>query len=163
LLVIKLDDRNGPTLDIEVMERNATIQVEVVGAVFEPGVYAMERGDRVNDLVDAAGGVLEDGDTSSLNLAQALIDGQRVSVPFAPASTVNLAIASPETHARLDINRATAEDLMRLPGIGEVRANAIVAFRNQNGPFTAVAELMFVDGISEGVFEEIRPFITVGQ
>ncbi|MCC6704394.1 MAG: ComEA family DNA-binding protein [Thermomicrobiales bacterium] len=157
LFAIEIDQRNAPPIVIEVADRNDRIEVEIAGAVADPGVYRRSRGDRVIDLIDAAGGLLPEADTSALNQASRLSDGQRVFVPMLVAPS-----ASPVASGLLDLNRATAEELTELPGIGAVRAEAIVAFRNQHGPFTSVDELLHVDGISTTVVEGLRPFATVG-
>ncbi|MCC6703456.1 MAG: ComEA family DNA-binding protein [Thermomicrobiales bacterium] len=157
LVAIEIDQRNAPPIVIEVVDRNDRIEVEIAGAVAEPGVYRRSRGDRVIDLIDAAGGLLPEADTSALNQASRLTDGQRVFIP-----TMTAPGASPEAAALVDLNRATAEELTALPGIGAVRAEAIVAFRNQNGPFTSINELLHVDGISTTVIDGLRPFATVG-
>jgi len=157
-LVAEVDRRSAPTIEISAPRDNAPIVVEIAGAVSAPGVYTQREGDRVYQLIDAAGGLLPGADTSGLNQAALLVDGQRVTVP-------SLAVteepgASPEP-LLIDINTATVEEFDQLPGIGEVKAAAIVAYRNQHGPFRSVEELLFVDGISENLLEEIRPFLTV--
>jgi competence protein ComEA len=163
LVAIEIDQRNAPPLVITVAERNDEIQVEIAGAVEQPGVYRRNRGDRVVDLIDAAGGLLPEADVSSINQAAQLIDGQRITVPFDQPEPSLALIASPSATALIDINRATVEELMELPGIGEVRAEAIIAFRNQHGAFSSIEELLYVEGISATLFEGIRPLISVGS
>lgn len=162
LVAIEIDKRNAPPILIEVSERNDEIQAEIAGAVEAPGVYRRDRGDRVIDLIEAAGGLLPDADISGLNQAAILSDGQRVTVPFLVAGPALTLAGSPQAAVLIDLNRANAAQLMELPGIGEVRAEAIIAFRNQNGPFGSVDELLFVDGISTAILEGLRPFVTVG-
>ena len=157
LVAIEIDQRNAPPIVIEVADRNDRIEVEIAGAVAEPGVYRRSRGDRVIDLIEAAGGLLPDADTFALNQASRLIDGQRIFVP-----TVTSPQASPDATTLVDLNRSTARELTALPGIGAVRAEAIVAFRNQNGPFTSVDDLLHVDGIPATVVDGLRAFAMVG-
>lgn len=157
LVAMVVDERNAPAIVIEVADRNDRIEVEIAGAVAEPGVYRRFRGDRVIDLIEAAGGLLPNADISAINQASRLADGQRVFVPTGPGNS-----ASPEATALVDINRATGVELTALPGIGAVRAGAIVEFRQQHGPFESVDQLLHVDGISASVIDGLRPFVTVG-
>ena len=85
---------------------------------------------------------------------------QRLYVPTRETAQIPKLAASPMP-LMIDINRATAEEFDQLPGIGEVKAAAIVAYRNQNGPFATVDELLLVDGISEALLAEIRPFLMI--
>jgi competence protein ComEA len=106
--------------------------------------------------------LLPQADAAALNRAALLIDGQRVTVPFLPGTGDRPeAAASPDAQPLLNINTATIEELDELPGIGDVRATAIVDYRNQFGPFQSIEELLFVEGISEGLLEDLRPLITV--
>lgn len=159
LVAIEIDERNAAPIEIEVAERSDEILIEIAGAVVNPGVYELDRGDRVVDLIDVAGGLLPIADTSALNQAAEAVDGSKVTIPFESDDTT--ASASPETTQPIDLNRATADELMTLPGIGAVRAQAIVDFRLQHGPFESIDALTFVDGISLALLEEIRPFVTV--
>ena len=117
---------------------------------------------RVIDGIEAAGGILDSADLSGINQVAFLMDGQKVTVPFKASSG---AVEQPQSIVTglLNINTATVDELIELPGIGEVRAQAIVDYRNQNGPFTSVDGLLAVEGISESVVEEIRPLVTVGE
>lgn len=161
LVAMEIDQRNAPAIEIEVAQKSNAIQVEIAGAVAEPAVYRLGQGDRVIDLIDAAGGLLPGADTSGLNQAAFLADGQKITVPLADEPDVPDSIASPEAILATNLNRASLSELMALPGIGEVRAQAIIDFRNQHGPFESVDELLFVDGISHSLLEELRPFISV--
>lgn len=159
LVAIEIDERNAAPIEIEVAERRDEILVEIAGAVLNPGVYELDRGDRVVDLIDVAGGLLPNADTSALNQAAEAVDGSKVTIPF-NSEPANL-FASPEPARLIDLNRATIDELTTLPGIGTVRAQAILDFRNQHGPFETVDELTFVDGISLALVDEIRPLVTV--
>jgi competence protein ComEA len=163
-LVAEIDRRSAPTIEISAPRNNEPIVVEVAGAVATPGVYELRSGDRVVDLIESAGGLLPVADTAGLNQAALLIDGERVTVLFEDASESAAGqgvVASPSMVPLLNLNTATVADLDELPGIGDVRANAIVAYRNQHGPFRSIEELLFVDGISENLLEEIRPYLTI--
>lgn len=140
------------------------VVVHVAGAVSAPGVYTLPADSRVDDAVRAAGATA-DADLSQLNLAQKLADGQKITVPAAgetPAPADNAAPSdSSQSGALVNINTATQEELETLPSIGEVRAQAIIAYREEHGGFRTTDELMEVSGIGEKIFADIAPHITV--
>lgn len=140
------------------------VVVHVAGAVSAPGVYTLPADSRVDDAVRAAGATA-DADLSQLNLAQKLADGQKITVPAAgetPAPVDNAAPSdSSQSGALININTATQEELETLPSIGEVRAQAILAYREEHGGFRTTDELMEVSGIGEKIFADIAPHITV--
>lgn len=140
------------------------VVVHVAGAVSAPGVYTLPADSRVDDAVRAAGATA-DADLSQLNLAQKLADGQKITVPAAgetPAPADNAAPSdSSQSGALVNINTATQEELETLPSIGEVRAQAIIAYREEHGGFRTTDELMEVSGIGEKIFADISPHITV--
>lgn len=140
------------------------VVVHVAGAVSTPGIYTLPADSRVDDAVRAAGATA-DADLSQLNLAQKLADGQKITVPAAgetPAPADNTAPSdSSQSGALININTATLEELETLPSIGEVRAQAIIAYREEHGGFRTTDELMEVSGIGEKIFADISPHITV--
>lgn len=140
------------------------VVVHVAGAVSAPGVYTLPADSRVDDAVRAAGATA-DADLSQLNLAQKLADGQKITVPAAgetPAPADNAAPSdNSQSGALVNINTATQEELETLPSIGEVRAQAIIAYREEHGGFRTTDELMEVSGIGEKIFADISPHITV--
>lgn len=158
------------------------IIVHICGQVENPGVYELPEGSRVWDAVQAAGGFSEDADPDAVNLAVSLADGCKVTIPSqgetaggaedwyedqAAGQTAGRSAASAAENAGgagglIDINRATASELTAIPGIGEVRAAAIVAYRETYGPFHTVEEIMNVTGIKEGLFGKIKGYITAG-
>jgi competence protein ComEA len=145
----------------------ASLIVHVAGWVRRPGVYELPEGSRVIDAVEVAGGPRTGAELGALNLAAPLSDGQQVLVAkqAAPAGAGALPTApgaSPAGSAPLvNVNTAAAEELETLPGIGEVLAATIIAYREENGPFTAVDQLLDVSGIGEVTLEEIRDLVTV--
>lgn len=134
------------------------VKVHVTGAVSKPGVYTLTTDDRIDDAVRLAG-VTAEADLSKLNLAQRLSDGQKIVVP-AYGETPATAITSSE-EALININTATTNDLMKLPGVGEVRANAMIAYREAHGGFKTIEELKEVSGIGEKSFEQLKPHVTL--
>jgi competence protein ComEA len=142
----------------------APIRVHVSGAVRQPDVYELPAGCIVKDAVEAAGGPTDSADLDGVNLAVELRDQQQVYVPrqgevIPMSSTLGGGTAS----GPVNINTATAAELETLPGIGPKTAETIVEYREANGPFKAIEDIMNVPGIGEGTFEKIKDGITVGS
>ncbi|HEX2029893.1 MAG TPA: ComEA family DNA-binding protein [Actinomycetota bacterium] len=144
-----------------------SVFVHVAGWVRQPGVYELPEGSRVIDALELAGGPKRGAELSALNLAAVLTDGQQVIVPRrAEAGTSGAAGAVPTAPGAaagglVNVNTATATELEELPGIGPVLAEAIVAYREEHGPFTSVDQLEDVSGIGPVTLEEIRDLVTV--
>ncbi len=157
------------------------VVVHVAGAVANPGVYRMDPRARVGDLVDAAGGLAGDADGDRLNLAAALVDGSRVYVPRRGEASVpplagtdmgadQAGSSQPGAAgangvggagAQVDINKASAEALEGLPGIGPATANAIIEHRERRGPFRSVEDLLDVSGIGPAKLDQLRSLVRV--
>ena len=140
------------------------VAVHVAGRVRHPGLVRLPAGSRVQDAIAAAGGATSGADLDAVNLARKLIDGEQVRVPGPgdPAPPPPDAAAGPATpSAPLDLNTATVEQLDTLPGVGEVTAGRIVAYRSAH-PFTSVDELLEVPGIGQRRFEQLKDLVTVG-
>jgi competence protein ComEA len=144
--------------------------VAVAGAVVAPGIVRLVDGARVTDALAAAGGAAGDADIDRLNLAATLHDGDRVYVPrrgegdapevIAPNGGAAVGGATATTRpAPVDINRAGADQLDQLPGIGPSTAAAIVDYRNQHGPFRSLDDLAQVRGIGPAKLEQLRPLV----
>jgi competence protein ComEA len=139
------------------------VAVHVAGRVRHPGLVRLPAGSRVQDAITAAGGVASGADLDAVNLARRLTDGEQVRVPGPgdPAPPPPDAAAGPATpSAPLDLNTATVEQLDTLPGVGEVTAGRIVAYRSAH-PFTTVDELLEVPGIGQRRFEQLKDLVTV--
>ena len=153
------------------VDEPAVLLVHVDGAVEAPGVYELEEGSRVNDAVLAAGGLLDEADTTSLNLAAPLADGQKVHVSVPGEASVAAGEGQPAAgqggsgsdleRAPVNINTADVATLDELPGVGEATALAIVEDREANGPFTSPEDLMRVSGIGEKKFAKLEAMICV--
>lgn len=136
------------------------IFVHVLGAVVEPGLYQLREGDRVVDAVASAGGYAEGADEAQLNLARVLADGEQLYVPLVgelPALDAGGAVAG----GRVNLNTADQAALETLPRVGPAMAQRIIAWREQNGRFAAVEDLMSVTGIGEKTFDGLRDLVTV--
>ena len=144
----------------------APLVVDVAGAVNHPGVYALPRGSRVQDAVQAAGGFSPQADPDAVNLAAFIADGMRIYIPKrgvptpVPVSSSGAAPISSPT-ALLDINTATAEELETVPHIGPTLAERIIEYRQEHGPFHQVDDLLAVKGIGKALLEKIKPYLTV--
>lgn len=142
-----------------------SVFIYVCGAVNSPGVYELPEGSRVYEAVEAAGGMTEDADERSLNQAGLLQDGQQITVYTVEeaAGTVPGSGAVPDglESGRVNLNTAGKELLMTLPGIGETKAEAILTYRSEHGPFSDIEEIKNIEGIKEKVFEKIEGLIEV--
>lgn len=139
-----------------------SITVHVSGWVAAPGLYQLAAASRVADAVAAAGGLLPGADTTSVNLAAPIADGEQVVIP-GPAGAASGASVKPGDRGdgKVHLNRATAEDLETLPGVGPVLAERIVEYREQHGPFTTVEDLLDVPGIGEAKLAVLRDQVVV--
>ena len=166
LTLVQEDATAGETAADSAAPENASgeVVVHVAGAVSSPGVYTLPADSRVDDAVRAAGATA-DADLSQLNLAQKLADGQKITVPVAgamPADGSSAATtADSDNGGLININTATQEELESLPSIGEVRAQAIITYREEHGGFRTIDELKEVSGIGDKIFADISPHVTV--
>jgi len=137
--------------------------VDVAGKVRRPGIAVLPAGARVVDALDAAGGARRVVDLTGLNLARLVVDGEQILVGVAPAPGVagNLGTAPPDGASLVNLNTADQTVLETLPGVGPVTAEAILAWRTDNGGFTSVDELLEVDGIGEATLEDLAPLVTL--
>lgn len=139
------------------METSPLIVVHVTGAVARPGLVTVPDGARVADVVKAAGGLLPGADVSGINLASVVSDGQQLTVGAAAGPGT----APGGEDELVAINRATAEELEELPGVGPVLAERIIAHREENGPFKVVEDLLEVTGIGERMLASLRDLVRV--
>lgn len=176
--VIPLATTGGPPPSAPASETTSTaigedLVVQAAGAVTSPGVYRLSPGARVDDLLRAAGGIADGADLDRVNLAAPVADGERVWVPQVgeePPEVVSGTGAPPapsgdgagdEEVAIVDINTASGTELETLPGVGPATAEAILTYRDAQGGFSSVEELLEVRGIGEAKLEAVRPLVTV--
>jgi competence protein ComEA len=145
----------------------ARVVVDVTGAIRRPGLYRLRRGARIADAIARAGGATKSADTSRVNLAAPLADGQQVVMPRrgGAGSTGSGVVgggsaASPA--APLDLNTATVDELDALPGVGPVTAGKIVAYREEHGPFTSLSQLDAIPGIGPARIADLRGLVVQG-
>jgi len=119
-------------------------QVYIGGAVSNPGFYPVKNSDSLQDLIQAAGGTTDDADLSQIEI-RILPQGEG------------------EEPQKIDLNRAPAWLLEALPGIGEAKAQSIISYREKNGPFKNISELLKVEGIGQAIFDQIKELITVAD
>lgn len=144
--------------------------VHICGAVVRPGVYEMKSGDRIFQVLELAGGYTEDAAEEYLNLAQEVEDGMQLLVP----SKADLEAGADRNQVlgaagqgmnggvrKVNLNTAAKAELMTLKGIGEVRAEDIVEYREKHGPFSRIEDVMNVPGIKDAAFQKIKDDITV--
>lgn len=148
------------------------IAVDVVGRVQRPGLVHLPQGSRVLDAIEAAGGTAPGAELEAVNLARKIVDGEQIRIPRhgevpaappadgGPASGAVPGDATGQPGVPLDLNTATAEQLDTLPGVGEVTANQIIAYRTAH-PFTSIDDLRQVPGIGDRRFELLKDLVTV--
>jgi competence protein ComEA len=162
-----LDELENPPAEIIKKDiADSMLVVDIKGAIKQPGVYELQTGARVHQLIDLAGGLLNDADELAVNLAAPLEDGMAIYIPRKGEETTNQ-FRLPTGHeevqekGKVNINLATSDELQSLTGIGPSKAEAIIAYREENGPFTSPEGLLEVSGIGEKSFEKIKEEITI--
>jgi competence protein ComEA len=141
-----------------------SVVVDVAGKVRRPGVATLPAGSRVVDAIRRAGGARRGVDLTSLNLARVLVDGEQILVGLAPAPGVAASASSQpgaDGGTMVNLNTATLEQLDGLPGVGPVTAQKILDWRSAHGSFTAIDELLEVDGIGEKTLADMAPHLTL--
>jgi competence protein ComEA len=139
-----------------------TLMVDVAGAVANPGVYSLPLNARVVEAIKAAGGLKKGADTSDINQARVLKDGEQIYVyPAALSGNGGGSRPAIRKNGPIMINRATVKDFESLDGIGPVLANRIVTYRKTNGPFSAIEDLLKVPGIGQSKFAQFKEKLRV--
>ncbi len=160
------ESTSKPNEDIkEEPNEEQKMKVYICGAVVSPGVYEVSEDDRLDDLMDLCGGFCKDADLNDVNLAACLTDGEKIYIMTKKEAKK----AAKETHessdeasdGRVNINTATKEELMTLPGIGKLKAEWIITYREQTARFESIEDIMKIDGIKEGVFKKVKDFIKI--
>jgi competence protein ComEA len=165
LVLVAINRPEAPTGEFEISEglnEAETIEqflyVHIVGEIKTPGMYQLPLGARLVDAVFAAGGLTADADNSSVNLARELSDGEQI-VVFRVGEIAEAGGAAPG--GLISINRATAEQLEDLPGIGPALSSRIIAYRDANGGFKTKEDLLNVSGIGDSIYAGFADLITL--
>jgi competence protein ComEA len=163
----------GESVQLRPAPTSEPIQVHIAGAVVRPGLYDLPEDSRVMDAVEVAGGFVAEADKNSINLAARLEDAQRLDIPYVagyiPDVEQGFVVISEGTPSPLageelvNINTASLEELDTLPGIGPTTAQKIIDYREENGPFATIEDIVNVSGIGAVTYEEIKDLITVGD
>lgn len=141
----------------------SAVMIDIKGQVAKPGVYELAPGSRMQDAIDAAGGLTPEADSRAINLALIVADETSLYVPATGEEIVLPAsgqTASAGGSSLININQATEAELMELPGIGPSKAAAILAYREEAGSFKTPEELTEVSGIGDKTFEQLKELIT---
>lgn len=160
---------NSGSSDSEKMvaSHDSEMAVYVSGAVKHPGLFRFHGKARVSDAIDAVGGFCKNASTDSINMARILEDGEQIHIltrKQVKSAGKQAGVSAQNTSGKgdlININQASKEELMQLPGIGESKALAIIAYREKNGNFQTTKDLMQISGIKEGVYNKIKEYITV--
>lgn len=156
--VVTVEDDSDTDFAI-VTDNPKKIGVYVCGAVKNPGIYYFDENARIEDAIISAGGVTDTGSLDSLNLADYLSDCDKVYVPTKDEA-VNV-LSGEVSDGKIDINDASKDQLMTLPGIGESKADSIIQYRTEHGDFSTIEEIQNITGIKEGVYQKIKELIKV--
>lgn len=152
---------------IEPVEDTNWVMVDIKGFVNQPGVYEVLSTSRVQDVVELAGGVTAEANLLTINLAQKVQDQMVIYVggeddqELISSNEATEEIEGGSAQAVININLASKEELMQLNSIGEVKAESIIQYREENGPFNTIEDLMNVSGIGEKTFENLKENLTV--
>lgn len=132
--------------------------VHVCGYVVTPGVYYLKEGARKHEAVEMAGGLTEEADCQYINLAETVKDGEQIYIPSLAETEKGYETVG---DGLVNINTATIEELKMLPGVGDIKAEAIISYRENNGEFSDIQEITNVEGIKESSYEKIKNYIKV--
>ncbi|MCR5678442.1 MAG: helix-hairpin-helix domain-containing protein [Agathobacter sp.] len=141
-------------------ETSTKIFVYICGAVQKPGVYEMPENARVCDLIRCAGGFCENAKEDYYNQAELLFDGEKVYIPAEDEFIQNESEVSTDS-GKVNINLADSTELMTIPGIGATKAAAIVAYREANGKFQHIEDIVNVSGIGDSTYQNMKDYITI--
>ena len=152
--------------------------IHITGSVKNPGIVKLKEGSRIEDAIEAAGGLTEIADITKVNLAYVVEDGTKIKIPSASEEDIgdediidsksgdNIIIeentlSSNNSTQTININKATEKEFETLPGIGPSLASKIIEYRNQNGKFGSIEDIKNVNGIGDNKYEKIKDLITV--
>lgn len=172
---IYYDDKENTEETVNTTEETfeeKSVYIQISGAVKNPGVYEVKSGSRIFEVMDLSGGYTEEAATDVVNLARPVKDEMQIYIPTKKEVEMsnqdyfweNYQMPEEEkenSDGRVNLNTATKEELMSLPGIGESKAEAILDYREKNGGFGDISDIMKISGIKEAAFEKIKELIVV--
>lgn len=169
-----LEDQVEPSSNSQTHQRpenelRQEVVVDIKGEIDFPGVYQLKEGSRIIDVIEKAGGLLTEADTTSVNFAQLVTDQMVIYIPRegeeSPVNQTNMnhEESSTQDGNQIDINKAEKDALMLLNGIGSSKADSIIAYREEHGLFQTIEEIKNVSGIGDATFEKLKDAITVTQ
>ncbi len=150
---LKVEEPSSQPRVPETQHEVEEIQVYIAGAIQRPGVYKVRSDFRVVDVIDLAGGMLPDANELGVNLASPVKDGMQITVPF---RGLDLSGPPVQNGGPVSINLGSLKELESLPDVGPVLAEAIIKYREENGPFQSVEDLAYVSGVGEKTLEKLR-------
>ena len=149
-------------------EEKVMIKVYVTGEVNSPGVVELEEGARIQDAIEAVGGITPEANIQDVNLAYEVSDGEKIYIPNLMDSTGEVQLESgvitgnnSVSNGKVNINKATAAELTTVPGIGASTAEKIIAYREENGKFKSIEDIQNVTGIGASKYEKLKEYICV--
>lgn len=173
-IYINNDIMNESLQDIIISEEIEKIKIHIIGEVKNPGIYELEAGSRIQDAIIVAGGETENAALDEVNLAYEIEDGQKICIPsifqevnaYIYNDSGTNVIVNNENDVRgnsvkVDINKASSEDLQQIKGVGPALAEKIISYREQNGKFKNIEELKNVSGIGEKKYETLVEYVTI--
>jgi competence protein ComEA len=172
MILLVVSPPRGQAVALPPLPTAAPLIIYITGAVKQPGVYSLPTGSRVKDAIESAQGLISSADSTAINLAAPLRDGEHLvipeigeALPTQPGSSataqVSKTTASFSLENPLNINTASQSELELLPGIGPTRASAIIAYREANGPFKQIQDIQNVPGIGPSTFQNLKAIITI--
>lgn len=163
---VELEEKSEE-IESDEIEESVKMVVHVCGQVIHPGVYELNESSRIYEAVSMAGGMTEAAAKDYVNQAEFLKDGQKIYIPSVEEiqqgeiKQNSIASHTDQGEKKVNINTADKVELMSLTGIGEMRAKAIIEYRQTKGSFESAEELMQVEGIKQGTYDKIKDLVTV--
>ena len=168
---IKLEDTGGASVKADIniqsdsgdQEGQGVIYVDIGGEVAMPGVYEVNEGTRLFEVIERAGGLTEEADIDEINRAETVFDGQKIMIGAIgdTAQTDEKGNSNYEDEGKVNINTADSAELQSIPGIGPSKAERIIEYRESQGRFKTVEDIKNISGIGNKTFESIKEYITV--
>ena len=162
---LEVEAESGGASNAARKEGEGTVFVDVSGCVKKPGVYEVSAASRIFEVIELAGGVTPDADTSYINQAEPVTDGLKINVPDKNSTSITpgatQSASQGNSKGKININTADSTQLQDIPGVGPATAEKIISYRDSNGYFTSVDQIKNVSGIGDKTFEKMKDMITI--